>query len=44
MFGLGGIYVEILKDVTFKISPITEFEAAEMISSLKTAALLKGVR
>jgi acetyltransferase len=44
MFGLGGIYVEILKDVTFKISPITELEAAEMISSLKTAALLKGVR
>lgn len=44
MFGLGGIYVEILKDVTFKISPITEFEAAEMISSLKTSALLKGVR
>jgi acetyltransferase len=44
MFGLGGIYVEILKDVTFKITPVTEIEAAEMLSSLKTAALLKGVR
>jgi acetyltransferase len=44
MFGLGGIYVEILKDVTFKITPVTEIEAGEMIASLKTAALLKGVR
>ncbi len=44
MFGLGGIYVEILKDVTFKISPVTEVEAGEMISSLKAAALLTGVR
>lgn len=44
VFGLGGIYVEILKDVTFKITPVTEVEAAEMIASLKTAALLKGVR
>jgi acetyltransferase len=44
MFGLGGIYVEILKDVSFKITPVTEFEAGEMITSLKTAALLHGVR
>jgi acetyltransferase len=44
MFGLGGIYVEVLKDVSFKISPITEVEACEMITSLKTAALLQGVR
>ena len=44
MFGLGGIYVEILKDVTFKITPVTEIEAGEMISSLKAAALLQGVR
>jgi acetyltransferase len=44
MFGLGGIYVEILKDVTFKISPVTEVEAGEMISSLKAGALLTGVR
>jgi acetyltransferase len=44
MFGLGGIYVEILKDVSFKITPVTEVEAGEMITSLKTAALLQGVR
>ena len=44
MFGLGGIYVEILKDVTFKITPVTEIEAGEMIASLKAAALLQGVR
>jgi acetyltransferase len=44
MFGLGGIYVEILKDVVFKIAPVTEVEAQEMLSSLKTSALLDGVR
>ena len=44
MFGLGGIYVEILKDVTFKITPVTEIEAGEMISSLKSAVLLQGAR
>lgn len=44
MFGLGGIYVEVLKDVAFKIAPVTGVEAAEMLASLKTAALLDGVR
>jgi acetyltransferase len=44
MFGLGGIYVEVLKDVVFNLSPLTKFEAQEMLSSIKTAALLKGVR
>jgi acetyltransferase len=44
MFGLGGIYVEVLKDVVFKIAPVTELEAGEMLSSIKTAALLDGVR
>jgi acetyltransferase len=44
MFGLGGIYVEVLKDVSFKIAPVTKVEAGEMLSSLKTAALLEGVR
>ena len=44
MFGLGGIYVEVLKDVSFKISPVTKVEAGEMLSSIKTAALLDGVR
>ncbi len=44
MFGLGGIYVEVLKDVAFKIAPVTRVEAGEMLASLKTAALLDGVR
>jgi acetyltransferase len=44
MFGIGGIYVEILKDVVFKIAPVTTVEAREMLSSLKMTPLLKGVR
>jgi 4-hydroxybutyrate---CoA ligase (ADP-forming) len=44
MFGMGGIYVEVLKDVTFRLAPITDSEADEMISSIKTNKLLKGVR
>ncbi|HYL66961.1 MAG TPA: 4-hydroxybutyrate--CoA ligase [Nitrosopumilaceae archaeon] len=44
MFGMGGIYVEVLKDVTFKLAPITDSEADEMISSIKTNKLLQGVR
>jgi acetyl coenzyme A synthetase (ADP forming)-like protein len=44
MFGLGGVYVEVLKDVAFKIAPVTRVEAREMLSSLKAKALLDGVR
>ena len=44
MFGLGGIYVEVLKDVAFKIAPILPREAAEMIDMIKSSALLKGSR
>jgi acetyltransferase len=44
MFGLGGIYVEVLKDVTFHLAPLTVGEAMEMLSQTKTFALLKGVR
>ncbi|MDE1763426.1 MAG: acetate--CoA ligase family protein [Thaumarchaeota archaeon] len=44
MFGMGGIYVEVLKDVTFRIAPVTNTEAEEMISSIKTNKLLQGVR
>ncbi len=44
MLGMGGIYVEILKDVTFRLAPVTEREADDMISSIKTQKLLKGVR
>jgi acetyltransferase len=44
MFGMGGIYVEIMKDVSYKLTPVTTVEAQEMISSLQSAPLLKGVR
>jgi acetyltransferase len=44
MFGIGGIYVEVLKDVVFKIAPVTRLEAQEMLAGIKTAALLDGVR
>ncbi len=44
MFGIGGIFVELLKDVTFRIAPITKQEAADMISGVKAYPLLKGYR
>jgi acetyltransferase len=44
MAGLGGIYVEVLKDVAFKIAPLTDLDAREMIESLRSYPLLKGVR
>jgi 4-hydroxybutyryl-CoA synthetase (ADP-forming) len=44
MFGLGGIYVEVLKDVVFRLAPIDEHEALRMVESIKTIRLLKGVR
>ncbi len=44
MFGLGGIYVEILKDVSFRIVPVAKQEAYEMIKEIKGKKLLEGVR
>lgn len=44
MFGLGGIFVEVLKDVTFRVTPFTKTEAAEMIGEIKGAAILAGAR
>jgi succinyl-CoA synthetase beta subunit len=44
MVGLGGIFVEILADVAFRICPITRLDAVEMLDELKGAALLDGAR
>jgi acetyltransferase len=44
MFGLGGIFVEILKDVTFRISPFSEDEAMDMIKEIRGYKILKGAR
>ena len=44
MAGLGGIFVEILADVSFRICPITRLDAEEMLDELKGAALLQGAR
>lgn len=44
MFGLGGIYVEVLKDVSWRIAPVTREDAEEMIREIKSYLLLRGVR
>ena len=44
MFGLGGIFVEILKDVSFRIVPLARRDAREMIKEIKGYALLQGFR
>jgi len=44
MFGVGGIFVEILKDVTFRVAPLTEQDAMDMITELKAYSLLTGYR
>ena len=43
-FGLGGIYVETLKDVTFRIAPFSKRDAEDMLAEIRTSALLDGVR
>jgi len=44
MFGLGGIYVEGLKDVVFRVHPVTRGDASEMVRSLRGGRILEGLR
>lgn len=44
MFGLGGVFIEVMKDVTFRIAPITNVDAHEMVRSVKAYKLLQGAR
>lgn len=44
MFGLGGIFVEVFKDVSFRIAPVSKQEALEMIDEIKSRKLLEGYR
>ncbi len=44
MTGLGGIFVEVLKDVSFRVVPITEYDAREMLDEIKAKKILEGVR
>jgi acetyltransferase len=44
MFGLGGIFVEVLKDVSFRVAPVSPGDARDMIREIKGHAVLKGVR
>ncbi len=44
MFGLGGIYVEVLKDVSFRVGPLSPEDADEMVKGIRSFPLLRGVR
>ncbi len=44
MFGLGGVFVELIKDVSFRLSPLSESDAGEMVRSIKAFPLLSGFR
>lgn len=44
MFGLGGIYVNFLKDVSFRLAPLSEYEAQRMMEETRAYTLLKGIR
>jgi acetyl coenzyme A synthetase (ADP forming)-like protein len=44
MFGLGGIFVEVFKDVKFKIAPLKDVDAKSIVQSIKSYEILKGVR
>jgi acetyltransferase len=44
MFGLGGIFVEVLKDVTFRVAPVSSSQALRMVGEIRGAPILAGVR
>ena len=44
MFGLGGIFVEVMEDTTFRVAPVSETEAREMTEEIQSAPLLRGAR
>jgi acetyltransferase len=44
MFGLGGIFVEVLKDVTFRVAPVTKTQATQMVNEIRSVAILAGAR
>lgn len=44
VYGLGGVYVELLKDVAFRLNPLTDVDAQEMVREIKGAKLLDGYR
>ncbi len=44
MFGLGGIFVEVLKDVTFRVAPVADTQALQMLGEIRGAPILAGVR
>jgi acetyltransferase len=44
MFGLGGIFVEVLKDVTFRVAPVGTGQALRMLGEIRGAPILAGVR
>mgnify|MGYP001278437696 FL=1 len=44
MFGLGGIFVEVLKDVTFRVAPVSNGQALRMLGEIRGAPILAGVR
>jgi acetyltransferase len=44
MFGLGGIFVEVLKDVTFRVAPVNKEQVTHMINEIRSVAILAGAR
>ena len=44
MFGIGGIFVEVMKDVTFRVIPVSKYDISEMLHEIKAQKVLSGVR